>query len=323
MKKTIFVLILLAVFVGFLQFIKPQEPEYVPVKNLTGIPEEVNSIIRNSCFNCHSTETNLEWYDKLTPANFFVYDHIKKGRNALDFSQWDSLATAKQNAKLYYSLNKILEEEMPLPSYTAVHKNAKLSDRDIQVLKGFLLTRTPRKPLDSIQMNEVNKQFSDFISQKPISSEKVVQPTANGIEYISDYRNWTVISITDRFDNGTMRMIYGNEIAVKAIQERNINPWPNGAILAKAAWKQMTNPDGSISMGEFLQVEFMIKDEKKYAQTAGWGWARWLGTEIKPYGGKAILTAECISCHKPLKENDFVFTKPLYLKKYQQQIKKK
>lgn len=323
MKKTIFVLIVLAICFGFLQFIKPQEPEYVAVKNLTGIPEEVNDIIRNSCFNCHSTETNLEWYDKLTPANFFVYDHIKKGRNALDFSQWDSLATAKQNAKLYYSLNKILEREMPLPSYTAIHKKAKLSDRDIQVLQEFLLTRTPRKPLDSIQINEVNKQFADFIGQKSTTSTKDVQPNANGIAYISDYRNWKLISITDRFDNGTMRMIYGNEIAVKAIQERTINPWPDGAILAKAAWKQMTNHDGSISTEEFVQVEFMIKDKKKYAQTAGWGWARWLGAELKPYGGKAILTAECISCHKPLKENDFVFTKPLYLKKYQQQINKK
>lgn len=323
MKKTIFVLILLAICVGFLQFIKPQEPQYVPVKNLTAIPEEVNSIIRNSCFNCHSTETELEWYDKFTPANFFVYDHIRKGRNVLDFSKWDSLAPAQQNAKLYYSLNKILEGEMPLSSYTAIHKNAKLSDRDIHVLKEFLISRTPRKPLDSIQINEVNKQFYDFISQKSISSEKVVQPTANGIEYISGYRNWTVISITDRFDNGTMRIIYGNEIAVKGIQDRKINPWPKGAILAKAAWKQMTNPDGSISTGKFVQVEFMIKDEKKYAQTAGWGWARWLGTELKPYGGKAILTAECISCHKPLKENDFVFTKPFYLKNHQQQIKKK
>lgn len=321
MRKTIFVLILIVICFGFLQFIKPQEPEYVPTKNLTGIPAEVNAIIRNSCFNCHSTETNLEWYDKLTPANFFVYDHIQKGRHAMDFSKWDSLTPAQQNAKLYYSLNKILEGEMPLPSYTAVHKNAKLSDRNIQVFKEFLIARTPRKPLDSIQINGVNKQFSDFINQTSTASAKAVQPNANGIEYISDYRNWTVISITDRFDNGTMRMIYGNEIAVKAIQDRKINPWPNGAILAKAAWKQMTNLDGSISTGEFVQVEFMIKDEKKYPQTAGWGWARWLGTELKPYGGKAILTAECISCHKPLKENDFVFTKPFYLKNHQQQNK--
>lgn len=322
MKKMSFVLIALAICIGLLQFIKPQETEYTPVKKLTGIPEEVNSILRQSCFNCHSTETNLEWYDKITPANFLVYNHIKKGRNALNFSNWDSLSPAQQNAKLYYSLNKILEEEMPLPSYTAIHKNAKVSNKDIQVLKRFLIARTPRKTIDSIQINEVNKQFSDFINQNSMVPEKNVEPAANGIEYISDYRNWTTISVTDRFDNETIRIIYGNEIAIKAIQERNIKPWPKGAILAKAAWKQMTNSDGSISTGEFIQVEFMIKDEKKYAQTAGWGWARWRGIELKPYGGKTILTTECTSCHKPMKENDFVFTKPFYLKNYQQKFKK-
>lgn len=323
MKKTNLVLILLVICVWLLQFIKPEEPEYMPVGNLTGVPDEVNSIIRNSCFNCHSTETNLKWYDKFTPVNFFVYEHIRKGRKAMDFSKWDSLAPAQQNAKLYYSLNKILEGEMPLPSYTAIHSNAKLSDRDIQILKEFLLLRTPRKAIDSIQINEVTKQFSDVVSQHPISSKKNVQPTPNGIEYISDYRNWKVISISDRFDNGTMRLIYGNEVAVKAIQERNINPWPDGAILAKAAWKQQTNSDGSISTGEFVQVEFMIKDAKKYASTKGWGWARWRGMDLKPYGENAIFTAECIACHKPMKNNDYVFTKPFYLKDPLQKIKTK
>lgn len=323
MKKTSLVLILLAICVGLLQFVKPEEPKCMPVHNLTGIPEEVNSIIRNSCFNCHSTETNLEWYDKFTPANFFVYDHIRKGRNAMDFSKWDSLAPAQQNAKLYYALNKILEGEMPLPSYTAIHRNAELSARDIQVLKEFLLTRTPRKSIDSIQINEVNKQFSDFVNQESVSPKEVVQPAANGIEYISDYRNWKVISISDRFDNGTMRIIYGNDIAVKAIQNQTINPWPDGAILAKAAWKQLTNPDGNISTGEFVQVEFMIRSAKKYASTKGWGWARWRGMDLKPYGEKAIFAAECISCHQPMKSNDYVFTKPLYLKDYLQKINTK
>ncbi len=57
----------------------------MPVGNLTGVPDEVNSIIRKSCFNCHSTETNLEWYDKFTPVNFFVYEHIREGRKAMDY----------------------------------------------------------------------------------------------------------------------------------------------------------------------------------------------------------------------------------------------
>ncbi|MGK4790807.1 cytochrome P460 family protein [Elizabethkingia anophelis] len=318
MKKLSLVLFLIAVFVGLLQFIKPQIPEIKPVKSLTGIPVEVNAIIRNSCFDCHSTQTEISWYDKLTPANYFVYDHILRGRQAMDFSKWDSLAPAVQNAKLYYSLNKILADEMPLPSYVIFHKKAKLSSKDIEILKKFLKTRTPRKPFDSIQIHRANQQFSDFIQKK-----QPVQAAPNGIEYISEYRNWKVISISDRFDNGSLRMIYGNDIAVKAIQSHTINPWPDGAILAKAAWKQQSSKDGSISSGEFIQVEFMIKDAQKYNHTAGWGWARWRGIDLKPYGKKAIFTTECTSCHKPVKDNDYVFTKPLYLKKYLHEINKK
>src|SRR5690606_3601816 len=195
MKKTNLVLILLGICLGLLQLIKPEEPKYVPVNNLAGLPEEVTSIIRNSCFNCHSTETNLAWYDKFTPANFFVYDHIRKGRDVLDFSKWDSLTTAQQNANLYYSLNKILEGEMPLASYTVIHRNAKLSKTEIQTLKEFIRTRTPRKPIDSSQIKKVNEQFSNFIRISSNFSKENVRPTANGIKYISDYKHWKVISI--------------------------------------------------------------------------------------------------------------------------------
>ncbi|SEK79664.1 cytochrome P460 family protein [Parapedobacter koreensis] len=323
MKKASIILILVTICIGLLQFIGPEEPEYQPVNDLTGIPQEVNAIIRSSCFDCHSTQTELRWYDKLTPANYIVSNHIAKGREALDFSTWDSLAPADQNTKLYYSLNKILQGEMPLFSYTAIHPNAKLSTDDIMTLKNFLITRTPRKPIDSIQIHESNQQFSDFVDGKMALSKQSVQPAPNGIDYIPDYRNWKVISISDRFDNGTMRIIYGNDIAVKAIQNHATNPWPDGAIFAKTAWKQQANADGSITAGSFVQVEFMIKDTHKYAATNDWGWARWRGTDLKPYGGKALFTAECIACHQPMKNNDYVFTKPLYLKDYQQKTNKK
>ncbi|MGG5507589.1 MULTISPECIES: cytochrome P460 family protein [unclassified Myroides] len=313
MKKVSLGLLILAVCIGFIQLIKPQELEYKAINDLTGLPKEVNAIIRNSCFDCHSKATNLRWYDKFTPVNFLVDEHVRKGRAVLDFSTWDSLSTVEQNGKLYYALNKILAKEMPLLSYTAIHREAKLSEEDLLVFKKYLLTRTPRKQFDNTQMSQVDKQFSDLFSQNNGALKNAVSPVANGIAYIPDYQNWSAISITDRFDNGTMRIIYGNDIVVEAIKKGTVNPWPDGAILAKAGWKQMTNPDGTISTGEFAQVEFMIKDAKKYAQTAGWGWARWKGIELKPYGQNESFTRECISCHTPVKEMDYTFTKPIFL----------
>lgn len=323
MKKTILSIAAALICFLLLQFIGPKQPEYVPVKSLSEIPQEIEAILRNSCFDCHSSETNLRWFNKLTPINYFVYEDILKGREAMDFSKWDSLPAGNVNGQLYYSLNKILEGEMPLPSYTAVHPDAKLSANAIETLKKYLLSRTPRKPVDSSQIKMANQQFSDLVKNKMTVARQSVQPSPNGIAYIPNYRDWKTISITDRFDNGTMRIIYGNAIAVKAIQERQTNPWPDGSIIAKAAWQEQTNADGSISTGPFFQVEFMIKDAKKYATTKGWGWARWRGEDLKPFGGSATFSQDCIACHAPVKDNDYVFTKPLFLNDYLQKSIKK
>jgi hypothetical protein len=78
-------------------------------------------------------------------------------------------------------------------------------------------------------------------------------------------------------------------------------------------WKQEVDNNGIVSTGEFVHVEYMIKDTKKYAETEGWGWARWKGKDLKPYGNSASFVNECIKCHRPVKDNDNVFTKPLNL----------
>jgi hypothetical protein len=66
-----------------------------------------------------------------------------------------------------------------------------------------------------------------------------------------------------------------------------------------------------VRTGEFQQVEFMIKDSKKYASTAGWGWARWRRTGLRPYGTTPAFSDECIGCHTPMRSNDYVFTMPI------------
>ncbi|SHH89147.1 cytochrome P460 family protein [Flavobacterium defluvii] len=304
--------ILLAAFIA-LQFWKPEEIEYsIPTKDLHNVPAEVNTILRNSCFDCHSSTVNLAWFDKITPANFIVASHITDGRKALNFSDWDKLEKPKQNATLFYAFNKILSGEMPIKSYAALHPNAKLDDRSISVLKNYLTTIAVRKPNQEVPPAAA-KDVEKVILNKKITDYSKVKPTLNNISYIPDFRNWKAVSTSDRFDNGSMRIIYGNEIAVKAIAEHQTNPWPDGTILAKTAWKQKTEVDGTISAGAFIQVEFMIKDAKKYEATKGWGWARWKGNDLKPYGDSANFDQECISCHNPVKNNDYVFTAPLHL----------
>lgn len=304
--KENYVILFFAVFLlGLLYIMGPDEPPYKPIDTLSGVPKEIQDILQKSCFDCHSSQTTLRWYDKIFPVNSVVYGHMIKGKQALDFSRWEEWDTNQQNTKLFYAVNKILSKEMPLFSYQLIHPQTKVSEQEIALLKTYLLNRTATRPMGPKQQE---------ITQEEKRKEGNVLPAANQIAYPADYRNWTVISMSDRFDNGTMRIIYGNEKAVEAIRNQKINPWPDGTILAKAAWKQQVNEDGSISMGEFVQVEFMFKDAHKYKYTAGWGWARWKGPQLKPYGETKAFVMECMNCHKPQKERDYVFTKPFDLK---------
>jgi hypothetical protein len=62
-----------------------------------------------------------------------------------------------------------------------------------------------------------------------------VSPSPNGIAFSTGYKNWKAISTTDRFDNQSLRVIFGNDTTIKAIADHHINPWPDGATLAKVA----------------------------------------------------------------------------------------
>jgi hypothetical protein len=125
------------------------------------------------------------------------------------------------------------------------------------------------------------------------------------------FESWKPISTTDRGDNNTFRFILGNEIAVKAAQSGNISPWPDGARLAKIAWQQETGSDGLVHPGKFVQVEMMVKDAAHYKNTEDWGWGRWRGMDLKPYGKDANFVSECTGCHLPVRGNDYVYTLPI------------
>lgn len=137
----------------------------------------------------------------------------------------------------------------------------------------------------------------------------------NGIALPGGYRNWRLIAPSYRGDKHHVRAILGNDIAIDAARAGKTRPWPDGAILVKLAWKEKVHEHFRTALvpGEFVQAEFMVKDAKKYAATGGWGFARWLGAEQKPYGKDANFVAECFSCHQPVKDRDYVFTRPAVL----------
>ena len=132
----------------------------------------------------------------------------------------------------------------------------------------------------------------------------------NGIAIYPGYMSWKVVAPSYREDKSHIRVITGNETAVTALRAGK-KPLPDGSVLAKVAWKAEKHPSFPVATepGAFVQVEFMVKDAKKYKDTGGWGFARFVGNDLKPYGKDAGFVAECFGCHLPVANNDYLFTK--------------
>ncbi|MGB0390561.1 MAG: heme-binding domain-containing protein, partial [Salibacteraceae bacterium] len=115
----------------------------VPVKEMdknadfilaTNAPNDVASILKTSCYDCHSNETNYPWYSNIAPVSWWVKDHIKEGREELNFSAWGTFTEKRKAKKLHEIEEEVEEGEMPLSSYTITHSNASLSKEQKEVL---------------------------------------------------------------------------------------------------------------------------------------------------------------------------------------------
>lgn len=303
MKKTItaiFVGVLVAF--GLLQMIRPGIPENPSSANIQ-VPSGVRQVIDKSCYSCHSDERRLSWFDQIQPAYWLVRSDILTAREHLNFSTLGSKPAAAQKATLYEAVNMIQLGAMPLPRYTRLHPEAKVTPDDLAVLKDYLApwSELPFQPAAP----------NSTAAAAPSIPLGAVQSEFNGLALDPSFENWKILSITDRGDNDTFRFVLGNQIAVDAALAGHISPWPDGTRFAKVAWQQERGQDGLIHPGRFVQVELMVKDAKQYKDTDGWGWGRWRGLDLKPYGQNAHFVTECTGCHMPVRGNDDVYTLPI------------
>ena len=93
----------------------------------TNPPKEVKSILENTCYDCHSSNTKYPWYNNVTPVNYWLASHVNEGKSHLNFSDWKSYSIAKKDHKLDELIEEVEEGEMPLKSYTYTHSEAQLT----------------------------------------------------------------------------------------------------------------------------------------------------------------------------------------------------
>jgi hypothetical protein len=150
----------------------------------------------------------------------------------------------------------------------------------------------------------------------PVANSSNASPIY-GVVIPAGYRDWKLIAVKhltigNKIDQ--LRAQLGNDIAIKAFREGTI-PFPDGAIIAALHWTRVPSEDDKVLDGAFpgahafvigspVNVQFMVKDSKKYAATGGWGFADF--KDGKP--GDKALHETCFPCHGPAKDRDYVFT---------------
>ncbi|MFI0429185.1 heme-binding domain-containing protein [Mariniflexile sp. HMF6888] len=134
----IVIMILCVVFVG-IQFIptKRNESHLLSTSDfmmVNTVPKPIESKIKESCYDCHSNHTNYPWYNKIQPIAWFMEDHIKEGKKELNFSDWENVSDRRKKSKLKSIISQIKNDEMPLSSYTLIHRDAIFSVSDKKLI---------------------------------------------------------------------------------------------------------------------------------------------------------------------------------------------
>jgi hypothetical protein len=104
------------------------------ISNILSIPDSVQFVLTNVCFDCHSNNTTYLWYSNIQPMGWLMAKHIKQGKEELNFSEFGSYSLRRQLSKLNGIANSIKDDIMPLSIYKLMHKNANLSANEKALL---------------------------------------------------------------------------------------------------------------------------------------------------------------------------------------------
>ncbi|HRR08561.1 MAG TPA: heme-binding domain-containing protein [Rhodothermales bacterium] len=140
MKKKVYGAILAVLGLFILMQLIPIDRENPAVTLDMPAPKPVKDILKRACYDCHSNETKWPWYSYLAPVKFMIRHHIDEGRNKVNFSTWDQ-PQGEEKAEIPEEIIEVIEKgEMPTWDYILMHAEAKLSNKDVAVLKQWAAT---------------------------------------------------------------------------------------------------------------------------------------------------------------------------------------
>jgi Haem-binding domain len=157
MIKKIFLFLLAALIV--IQFIHPKpnknkadQPHYIG--KTFPLPDDVKTILAKACNDCHSNNTRYPWYSNIQPVDWWMNGHIKKGKRGMNLDEYTSRSLRFQYNKMKDVIEQVKEGDMPLNSYTWIHKDAILSQAEKNALinwaNSVMDTLKAKYPMDSL-----------------------------------------------------------------------------------------------------------------------------------------------------------------------------
>jgi len=157
MKKKIVIGILICLVA--IQFIRPAKNAGVTDKTkeiaaVIQVPENVQVILKKACNDCHSNNTVYPWYSYIQPVYFWLNHHINEGKREINFDEFATYRLRRQYHKLEEIIKQVKEGEMPLSSYTLIHKEAILTNDEKTTLttwaKNAMDSMKAHYPIDSL-----------------------------------------------------------------------------------------------------------------------------------------------------------------------------
>jgi hypothetical protein len=98
------------------------------------VPDNVRVILAKACNDCHSNNTRYPWYSKLQPVDWWMNDHVKEGKKHLNLDEYTNGNLRSQYHKLEEIAEQVRQGEMPINSYTWIHKDAILTEAEKNTL---------------------------------------------------------------------------------------------------------------------------------------------------------------------------------------------
>ena len=127
--------ILVVAFV-VLQFFQPEKNQsenmHDDIFQKEQIPENIQALLKNACMDCHSNQTTYLWYHNISPVSWLINSHVVKGKGELNFSEWGTFDDYDKFGVFEDIQKEIEQKTMPIKQYTMMHKNARLSDLEME-----------------------------------------------------------------------------------------------------------------------------------------------------------------------------------------------